>query len=202
MIFGYKGDVEVLTLRKTRVTKERVKESTEEMDVYNWEIVPVRLDQIKEDEYVLLHCMMNNSAMFKKGVESVYYKGTMENIVFEDGHIFSVCEDAKNLAFILPYQTNTPLVDEKTFAEWTDEDCFGRRSGMSYRSPDKETERGDVEEYVKYYNDNPGYMNIDAGVLKIKERGQSLYEGTLYNIKASPEYALITKEGLFLKTEH
>lgn len=202
MIFGYKGDVEVLTLRKTRVTKERVKESTEEVDVYNWEVVPVRLDQIKEDEYVLLHCMMNNSAMFKKGVESVYYKGVMENIVFEDGHIFSVCEDAKNLAFTLPYQTNIPLVDEKTFVEWTDEDCFGRRSGMSYRSPDKETERGDVEEYVKYYNDNPGYMNIGAGVLKIKERGQSLYEGTLYNIKASPEYALITKEGLFLKTEH
>ena len=48
MRFGYKGDVEVLTLRKTRVTKERVKESTEEVDVYNWEIVPVRLDQIKE----------------------------------------------------------------------------------------------------------------------------------------------------------
>ena len=202
MIFGYKGDVEVLTLRKTRVTKERVKESTEEVDVYNWEVVPVRLDQIKEDEYVLLYCMMNNSAMFKKGVESVYYKGAMENIVFEDGHIFSVCEDAKNLAFTLPYQTNTPLVDEKTFAEWTDEDCFGRRSGMSYRSPDKEIERGEVEEYVKYYNDNPGYMNIGAGVLKIKERGLSLYEGTLYNIKASPEYALITKEGLFLKTEH
>ena len=41
MIFGYKGDVEVLTLRKTRVTKERVKESTEEVDVYNWEVIPV-----------------------------------------------------------------------------------------------------------------------------------------------------------------
>lgn len=52
MRFGYKGDVEVLTLRKTRVTKEYVKESAEEVDVYNWEIVPVRLDQIKEDEYV------------------------------------------------------------------------------------------------------------------------------------------------------
>ena len=62
MIFGYKGDVEVLTLRKTRVTKERVKEREgEEVDVYNWEVVPVRLDQIKEDEYVLLYCMMNDT---------------------------------------------------------------------------------------------------------------------------------------------
>ena len=47
MKFGYKGDVEVLTLRKTRVTKERVKESAEEIDVYSWEVVPVRLDQIR-----------------------------------------------------------------------------------------------------------------------------------------------------------
>ena len=67
MIFGYKGDVEVLTLRKTRVTKERVKESTEEVDVYNWEVIPVRLDQIKEDEYVLISKGRWKTLYWKRG---------------------------------------------------------------------------------------------------------------------------------------
>ena len=155
MIFGYKGDVEVLTLRKTRVTKERVKESTEEVDVYNWEVIPVRLDQIKEDEYVLLYCMMNDTNLFKKGVECTNFKGEMENVVLEKGIVISVCEDAKHLSFTMPHQVTIPLVDEKTFDEWTDEDCFGVNRGSSRRSPDKEIEQGDVEEYVKFYNDNP-----------------------------------------------
>lgn len=203
MIFGYKGDVEVLTLRKTRVTKERVKEREgEEVDVYNWEVVPVRLDQIKEDEYVLLYCMMNDTNLFKKGVEFTDFKGEMENVVLERGIVISVCEDAKHLAFTMPHQVTIPLVDEKTFDEWTDEDCFGVTRGSSRRSPDKEIEQGDVEEYVKFYNDNPEYMHMGAGAIKIMERGLSLYEGKLYNIEAGPEYALITKEGLFLKTEH
>lgn len=202
MIFGYKGDVEVLTLRKTRVTKELVKESAEEIDVYNWEVVPVRLDQIKEDEYVLLYCMMNDTTLFKKGVECTNFKGEMENVVLEKGIVISVCEDAKHLSFTMPHQVTIQLVDEKTFDEWTDEDCFGVTRGSSRRSPDKEIEQGDVEEYVKFYNDNPEYMHMGAGAIKIMERGLSLYEGKLYNIQAGPEYALITKEGLFLKTEH
>lgn len=102
----------------------------------------------------------------------------------------------------MPHQVTIPLVDEKTFDEWTDEDCFGVNRGSSRRSPDKEIEQGDVEEYVKFYNDNPEYMHMGAGAIKIMERGLSLYEGKLYNIQAGPEYALITKEGLFLKTEH
>ena len=202
MIFGYKGDVEVLTLRKTRVTKERVKESTEEVDVYNWEVVPVRLDQIKEDEYVLLYCMMNDTTLFKKGVECTNFKGEMENVVLEKGIVISVCEDAKHLSFTMPHQVTIPLVDEKTFDEWTDEDCFGVTRGSSRRSPDKEIEQGDVEEYVKFYNDNPEYTHMGAGAIQILVSGLSLYEGKLYNIQAGPEYALITKEGLFLKTEH
>lgn len=202
MMFGYKGDVEVLALRKTRVTKERVKESAEEMDVYNWEVVPVRLDRIKEDGYVLLYCMMNDTNLFKKGVECTDFKGEMENVVLERGIAISVCEDARHLVFTMPHQVTVPLVDEKTFDEWTDEDCFGVTRGSSRRSPDKEIEQGDVEEYVKFYNDNPEYMHMGAGAIKIMERGLSLYEGKLYNIEAGPEYALITKEGLFLKTEH
>lgn len=202
MRFGYKGDVEVLTLRKTRVTKEYVKESAEEVDVYNWEIVPVRLDQIKEDEYVLLYCMMNSTNLFKKGVKCTDFKGEMENIVLDNGAIISVCEDAKYLVFTMPHQARIPIVDEKTFDEWTDEDCFGINSGSSRRGADKEIEQGDVEEYIKFYNDNPEYMHMGVRTVKIKERGLSLYEGKLYNIEAGPEYALITKKGLFLKTEH
>lgn len=85
MMFGYKGDVEVLTLRKTRVTKERVKESAEEVDVYNWEVIPVRLDQIKEDEYVLLYCMMNDTNLFKKGVECTNFKGRWKTLYWKRG---------------------------------------------------------------------------------------------------------------------
>lgn len=190
MMFGYKGDVEVLTLRKTRVTKERVKESTEEVDVYNWEIVPVRLDQIKEDEYVLLYCMMNSTNLFKKGVKCTDFKGEMGNILLDNGAIISVCEDAKHLVFTMPHQVTIPLVDEKTFDEWTDEDCFGINSGSSRRGADKEIEQGDVEEYIKFYNDNPEYMHMGVRTVKIKERGLSLYEGKLYNIEAGPDTRL------------
>lgn len=196
--FGYKGDTKVYVLRKE---KERMtNKDGEETSILYWDFVLVRMDEIKQDEYILMICMRDFSGVLVNGMQSIDYIGEIESIITEKKRRFSFCADSKQLAFRKPKGVKIPLIDEKMLDEFGEDECFGVQSSMG-RSVDRKIDEGSLEDVLKFYGD-PKNIHMGVDIDRMENRITSYYEGKLYNVECSSEYAFVTENGILLKTEH
>lgn len=197
--FGYKGDTKVYVLRKEN--ERMTNKDGEETPILYWDFVSARMDDIKPDEYILMICMRDFSGVLINGMQSMDYAGEMENIITEGKRRFSFCADSKQLAFRLPEGVRIPLIDERMLEDFGEDECFGVQSGMSRCMADRKVEEGSLEDILKFYGD-PNNIHMGVDIDRMESRITSYYEGKLYNVECSSEYAFATENGILLKTEH